>query len=304
MKRAFLIGVLVVWCMAGIGQNKILVMGTYPDLFIMHKVTDKETLTALSKVYSTPIQSLSKINSLSADALLSIGQKIKIPLTKNNFTQEGQLEDKQTLVPVYHLVKRNEGLFRISQLYGRVRIDYIRVWNDLVGDAVQVGQKLIIGHLRVARENATDVLVAATSGEEGTDNGYEVKEEKKEPTKETKPVTPVPTNNTDDADEGFFVTQYPSGKKALTQVLKVGEAATFKTTSGWSDKKYYVLMDDVTPGTIVRITIGGKSVCAKVLGSLPEMKENKSLLLRMSNATASALHVSDANFQVQVSFYK
>ncbi|MEI2711637.1 MAG: hypothetical protein V9E96_21885 [Chitinophagaceae bacterium] len=36
--------------------------------------------------------------------------------------------------------------------------------------------------------------------------------------------------------------------------LLEGDCATFKTTSGWSDRKYYVLVNNITPGTIVRIT--------------------------------------------------
>jgi LysM repeat protein len=113
-------------------------------------------------------------------------------------------------------------------------------------------------------------------------------------------LTPVPETSI----EGVFAQLYPnSSEKSLTN--KTGDAATFKSSSGWQDKKYYVLMNDVTPGTILKISSGdNKVVFAKVLGSLPDVKEDRGLLLRMSNAAASYLGIVDAKFPVQVSFYQ
>jgi LysM repeat protein len=99
---------------------------------------------------------------------------------------------------------------------------------------------------------------------------------------------------------GVFTTE--SGRSLNT---KNGEAATFKSTSGWQDKKYYVLMNNVAPGTILKIaSADNKVVYAKVLGSMPEMKENNGLLLRISNAAASYLGIIDPKFPVQVSYYQ
>jgi len=100
---------------------------------------------------------------------------------------------------------------------------------------------------------------------------------------------------------GFFTTDV--AQKNVT--TKNGEAATFKSTSGWQDKKYYVLMNDVEPGTILKIASSeNKVVYAKVLGSMPEMKENNGLLLRISNAAASYLGIIDPKFPVQISYYQ
>ena len=67
----------------------------------------------------------------------------------------------------------------------------------------------------------------------------------------------------------------------------------FKSTSGWQDAKYYVLMNNVVPGTVLRITSKntGRQVFAKVLGAVPPGKESEGLLLRISNAAAAALGV-------------
>ena len=105
--------------------------------------------------------------------------------------------------------------------------------------------------------------------------------------------------------EGAFASIFTKdlGNKSLNN--KTGEAATFKSTSGWQDKRYYVLMNDVTPGTIVKLSSGSsKVVYAKVLGSIPEMKENNGLLLRVSNAAASYLGIADPRFPIAISYYQ
>ncbi len=57
-----------------------------------------------------------------------------------------------------------------------------------------------------------------------------------------------------------------------------GMAGTFKSTSGWTDGKYYALMNGIAVGTIIRVTgTNGKTIYAKVLGQLPEMKESNGL---------------------------
>lgn len=106
------------------------------------------------------------------------------------------------------------------------------------------------------------------------------------------------------SSQGAFAHSYDSTTAKTVNKIS-GLAATFKSTSGWQDKKYYVLISDVTPGTILKISSGdNKIVFAKVLGSMPEMKENEGLLLRMSNAAASDLGIVDPKFPVQVSYYQ
>lgn len=139
----------------------------------------------------------------------------------------------------------------------------------------------------------------------------------KEPVKEAAPIKETSTasneNRKSDAYfasnigsiEGVFASVYPTDAPQKSLNTKSGEAATFKSISGWQDKKYYILMNDVQPGTIVKISSAdNKVVYAKVLGSMPEMKENNGLLLRISNAAASYLGIIDPKFPVQISYYQ
>ena len=98
-------------------------------------------------------------------------------------------------------------------------------------------------------------------------------------------------------DEGYFAAQFQKGKTEVS-----GDASTFKTASGWLDKKYYILINSIDAGTIVRITVNRKTVYAKVLGPLPDVKEDYGLLLRISNAAASVLGVPDSKFSVKINY--
>ena len=80
-------------------------------------------------------------------------------------------------------------------------------------------------------------------------------------------------------------------------------AGTFKSTSGWTDGKYYALMNNVTVGSIIRVTAtNGKTVYAKVLGQLPDMKESAGLLIRISNAASAELGLGEGKYSVDVKY--
>jgi LysM repeat protein len=295
MKRTALLFAFLCVFFSAIAQKKVIVQGTYPNLFIQHKVVSGETISSIGRLYNLVSLNVAKQNGIDENAILAIDKIIKIPLDSKNFTQDGQSAENETLVPVYHSVKKGDNLFRIGQLYGNVRMDFLREWNDLNSDVIVQGQKLVIGHLKVDKKKFAEVVDRTTSEEE---SGYAISDDKKKDAT-NKTETNAVTNSDD--DEGIFVTQFSAKGNEVTQT---GDCATFKTTSGWTDRKYYVLMNNVTPGTIVRITASNnKSVCAKVLGALPDMKENSNLLIRVSNAAASVLRMAETKFTVKVSYY-
>ena len=98
---------------------------------------------------------------------------------------------------------------------------------------------------------------------------------------------------------GFFKTDFTDGGKSAE-----GTAGIFKSSSGWQDGKYYALMNNVPVGTIVRVTVStsGKTVYAKVLGQLPDMKESAGLSIRISNAAAGELGEGDGKFNVSIRY--
>jgi hypothetical protein len=142
-----------------------------------------------------------------------------------------------------------------------------------------------------------------------------VKPVAKETPKPTEEETPqaVATFKQDDnkvAFKGFnggaFKTDFDkhSGKNDLAE--DKGDAAIFKSNSGWQDGRYYCLYDYAQAGTIVKITNNttGKIIYAKILDAMPDMKQNTGILLRISNAAAEELGVTDIKFDCTVNYYK
>lgn len=107
------------------------------------------------------------------------------------------------------------------------------------------------------------------------------------PAQQNKPVVVnTPPAAAPDNKGGYFKSSYTEGYKSAS-----GNAGVFKSTSGWNDGKYYALMNNVGVGSIVKVSTpsNGKAIYAKVLGSLPDMKESTGLTIRISDAAAAEL---------------
>ncbi len=117
--------------------------------------------------------------------------------------------------------------------------------------------------------------------------------------KEQASATPTVKTPVVNFNGGYFISDFTDGGK-----LAIGLAGMFKSTSGWQDGKYYALMNNVPVGTIVKVSLPStnKSVYAKVLGTLPDMKESQGLVVRISNAAASELGMGDGKVSAEVRY--
>lgn len=63
-------------------------------------------------------------------------------------------------------------------------------------------------------------------------------------------------------------------------------------------------MNNVPVGTIVKVSnpSNNKSVYAKVLGQLPDMKESAGLTVRVSDAAAAELGVTVSKFSIEIKY--
>jgi len=134
---------------------------------IEHTVQPKEFLGKIAEKYGTTIEEVKKANNLSGNNL-RIGQKLKIPATKNiddnkvvsaveeKPAQENTSSDKAGT----HTVLRNETIFTIAKQYG-VTAYQIRKMNDLPDNAITIGQVLkvpggIITDVQVPKEKQAE----------------------------------------------------------------------------------------------------------------------------------------------------
>jgi LysM repeat protein len=285
--------------------QELITRGATPDLHLMHEVAAKETWYAIARKYNVPPAQLAAYNKLDIQTPLEIGQSVKVPLTQANFTQSDTKAADESLVPVYHVVQEKEWMYRISVNHNKVPIEKLEKWNAIGRDEAKAGMKLIVGHLRVKNGNGP---VASASQKSSASSPASTANT----STQTAPAANVPTNtpsvNTTVSAQapsaaagngGYFRGMYAGQNRTQS-----GVAGIFKSTSGWTDGKYYALMNNMTVGTIIRVTFPGtnKSVYAKVLGELPEMKESAGLALRISDAAARELGATAGKFSVEVAF--
>lgn len=102
-------------------------------------------------------------------------------------------------------------------------------------------------------------------------------------------------------EEGYFANTFSAQKKTASLQTLEGTAAIFKSLSGWQDKKFYILTNDIPIGTIVKITTADlKSIYAKVINALPEM--SNSIQYRLSDAAVAILGITNKTFHISVSY--
>jgi LysM repeat protein len=285
--RTLLLAFLVVAVQTVFGQE-LYTHGTAADLHVVHTVTAKETWFSIGKKYNLAPKDLAAFNKLSLDKPLEIGQAVKVPLTKSNFSQDDPSGSVDDLVPVYHLVQDKEWMYRISVNHNKVPIEKLERWNNITRDQAKAGTKLIVGFLNTKNPPVASTAVSDTPKAQA-------------PAKPTPaPLgTPAATTVYTAKDGGYFKNQYDENGKNRT-----GFSGIFRSTSGWNDGKYYALMNNVTVGTIVKVNYPStnKSIYAKVLGELPDMKESAGLSLRISDAAARELGAVNNKFNVEIRY--
>jgi LysM repeat protein len=315
-------------------KNDLEIKGKGPDLFMEHTVVTRESFFSIGRLYNVTPRELADYNHLQLAAGLKVGQHLKVPLVKDNFTQTGDLANGEVLVPVYHHIESGETLYRLGVNYNNVPLTSLKKWNHLSSDEVSLGQAMIVGYLKVkenqsalASRKVSSVSVAQAMRSE--EKPVEKKEQQAvavttpvvntpAPAQSENKVTPpqanetrsvvsaVNTKSTIDFAGGYFKNLYDRQTLNKSQSENKGTAGVFKSTSGWQDGKYYCFSNDAMPGTVLKVTdmATGKSVYTKVLDAIPDIKQNSGLSIVISNAASEELGAGDTRFDCTVSFSK
>ncbi len=319
-------------------NETLLIKGSGKGLYVDHKVTPKENFYSMGRTFNVHPKHIASFNGLDMSKGLSLGQIVKIPLSDTNFTQK-----TNNGVPIYYVTGNGETLYRVSTNNKNVLMENLRKWNSLSSDKLANGTKLIVGYLTTSQTQAMAVnapsqkVEAATKPAEYKDiaktevvtkpeqkkqetKGSEIKNEAITKPEQKKVDAPQPkdeakTNKdvvqvkeevkTKNTDQGYFKTSFDQQvKQQPASKEQTVTSGIFKTASGWNDAKYYVLMNGAEPGTIVRITNPGnsKTIYAKLLGEMSD-KQSQGLNIRISNAAANALDISETDkFTVKLNY--
>ena len=323
MKSLFLImlGGLLICNPASAQTGDLLIKNGSRGFFLEHTTAAKENFFSIGRLYNAHPRFIASFNSLDMNKGLSLGQHLQIPLTDSNFSQKVNKG-----APVYYMAGGKENLTKISSA-NKVTVEKLKFWNNLSGDNIAAGKKLIVGFLvsgelavqkEITIKTGAPVVTVPESNKTVPQAVKEQNEPKKEEGKnnpivkeEIKPTEPVFTKIKEEVkptvnEEGFFksyfnrqVIVYPVSKEATVT------SGIFITTSGWQDKKYFILIDKVEPGMIVKITNPSNTriIYAKVLYSMEGIRQNQGLDIRISNAAADALGITDTEkFIVKVNY--
>ena len=319
--------------------TQLRIEGTQGKFYLTHTVVAKENWYSIGRLFNCPPHDIASFNNMNFETPLEVSTVINIPLTSGNFDQKQFKSAGESLIPVYHEVGDKEWVYKISSIYNDVPVTSLEKWNKIKRDEVKKGTVLIVGYLKVKTDlsplamgiSSNPVSSPATadgqvkSAKDAEPSSLQVSNKPAQANSTTvsqNPVKPavtsvanstttgtaaIPVSNPPErvnnyaathSNGGFFSIDYTGAGKSAT-----GMAGTFKSTSGWTDGKYYALMNGVTVGSIIRVTAtNGKTIYAKVLGQLPDMKESAGLLIRISNAASAELGFGEGKYSVDVKY--
>ncbi|HEV8271323.1 MAG TPA: LysM peptidoglycan-binding domain-containing protein [Chitinophagaceae bacterium] len=333
MKKLLTLVLLLFFYLAGFSQDLAIKSGS-KGFYIEHKVAPKEGLFPLGRMYNVHPRHIANFNGIDFNKGLAIGQLINIPLSDTNFKQtvnKGvpvyyKATEKESLANISAKTKAQVNSLRgwnnlsadnVSP--GTKLIVGFLITNELQNRVVTITPKTI-----VAEESVSNVKKQESSekkqpipevkkdvvAEESVSNVKKAEEQKKqtepeikkeappvvkEEAKKTEPVVKQPETRNDDGTGYFKNNFYQQVKTSPLTKEQTLTSSIFKTTSGWQDGKYYLLINGVEPGTIVKITnpSNSKTIFAKVLYAMDKIRENQGVDIRISDAAASTLAVSE-----------
>ena len=267
-------------------RNQLRLQKGANGFYLEHKVAAKQSFFSLSRMYNVHPRFLADYNKLDYKKGLQIDQGIRIPLTDTNYERT-----QANGVPVYLKAVSDDVLTDMAQSAG-IRPADMQCWNTYTGNEIKKGSSWIVGFLKTQELKDQQVKITCTQ---------------KSPTPQTvqtvQTVQAVPSNLP--ASSTFQSDYLEQIKKTpVSQQLNV-MASVFKTSSGWQDGKYYLLIDNLIPGTIIKLInpANQKEVYAKVLGEMSRIKQNEGLDIRISNAAAAMLEVPEnSKFNLQIHY--
>jgi len=270
-----------------------MVFGKCPECYVQYRLKPGETLESISALAGMPLIQLKSYNKISSGDAIATPTSIRIPLSASN------LITNKTPLPVFHVVEKGDNLYRLNLQYFKPGIPRIKEWNQLKSETLKDGDMVVVGYLsgsELPTKTPADALPSTVASTLVPATPAEV---------EAAPIKQVVAIPQITAAEGYYATKFSAALPAQ-QLLEIsGTGGLFKSITGWGDKRYYVLMNEVVPGSIVRITVDQvKYICARVLGPIPDNKPNKGLLVRLSNAAAAALGVSEMMFTATVNYFQ
>lgn len=248
----------------------------------VHTVRAGETLFSLSRQYNVGIEALKSANNLTGNSL-RVGQKLRIP-------QSGT--ESMAGASSFHVVKASETLYSISKLYNTSPAQ-LRKWNDLEGNQLKIGQKLLIADSGAPNNGETSASsMLPQSAVEPRD--VEQKEETAAPSTPAKSDSPPPDPVTERLPEKDYARTEKIVQRGLAEVIKDSDET----------RKYLAMHRSAPVGTIMQIKneMNDQVVFVRVVGTVQSTGDNDKVLVMISQKAYDRLGAVDQRFPVEISY--
>lgn len=295
-------------------------------VFIIHRVSEKETLYSISRRYGTPITAILEFNANAAKGL-EIGQLLQVLyVPKKTAASEGTI----------HKVAAKETLYSIAREYS-VTAEELRTWNGLKDDHLSPGQELVV------KKSATKATteVKATGGihvVEAQETLYSISKRygvtidqlktwnsisgdavkvgqtlnvvqpgtvliadvavKKDEVRANVPPEDVKQQSVDNS------VRISENVHGTDEVKEGGLAELIEGTEG--NRKYLALHRTAKTGAIIKVRneLNNREVFVRVVGPLPNTGINDNIVIKISKSAFDRLGAIDPKFRVEVTYYK
>ena len=254
------------------GDTLTVSINDFQEKFFSHKLENKQTLFSMAKFYGLKINELYYYNPELVKTPPKIGQLIKIPLPNRAMIRERDKKfNVKSSIPVFYVVRAQENLTKIAEVYFNMKADSLKSRNKLVGDALKVGQKLLIGW----------VSVEGISEEQRKIKGPAILQ--------------ILQNN-----RALHQTE-SVGKKMYSN-----RGIAFWQKDSKMGSGLYALHRDCPENTMVAIhnPMKNKTIYAKVIGKIPPGTQDDAVEVVISPSAAKLLGALDPKFFVKIKYFK
>jgi len=257
--------------------------------YLIHRVKSGETLFILSKRYSVPPAVLADVNRVSYQDGLPEGSKFRIPIDDYNFIR---IESVVKSKPVFYRAGDEDDLRSISRMMG-VSQSAIQRWNHrntpdiATGDILQVGWVAYDAAQKPFAKPDTTRSQAIAAHPGTTFPARPMMHDTVKPA----PKPALAEKDTTTEMVSAFEALYEKQVQGVSTNEESGAAVFYPLRTQAAPGVYYAFHNTAGKGTILSITnpANGKTVYAKVIGTIPNLKEYHNSIVGLSGNAVSAL---------------
>ncbi len=257
------------------------------ELNYNHQLDKGTTIYSLAEIFQVDINTILQKNNLKQQQAVHEGKVITIPINRENLIIKSSFNpSQQACIPIYYQVKKGESLYRISKTYFNTDINVIQSLNKKSSEAINVGEKLLVGYLSMSRYKKV-------SNDIRTDSQ---KAAPKDIATHEKIVKEIQENKISEVEDSI------SERTKVIKWYNSNVIALWDKNSASSS--LFVLHNEAKIGSTMDIYFPmlRRQVKAKVLGRIPEGTYKDEINLFVSPGVAHQLGILDTRFMVNIKY--